>query len=139
MEEEKWQIFADTPDGFPRPRGKGNDRLLNSHKRTKGEILPCHQPWWDEKGDLTLVAAPRFIEHGGKRDLGSRLSWSDVKHAIWKCYAPTMGLRVRAQGTDGPSLKLTDDTDAVRDLRKPLNYESGIKIVDIERSRWKSG
>jgi hypothetical protein len=134
MEEERWAEFACSPGGFPRPRGPWDrDRHLSSHAGAPAPIAPCHQPWYDDKGDATLLAAPRFIERDGKRLPGTLLKWADVKHAIWRCYAPTLALRLRGRGAGGAGVSLTDGTPEAAQLRCPLAQGTGLFMVDVVR------
>lgn len=134
MEDEKWAEFEMTADGFPRPRGGGKDRRLDSHGLENFEGTPSHQPWWDDGGKHTLIAAPRGIEHDGVFQPGTRLTWSDVKQAIWNCYAPTMGLRVHLREQASEGLKLSENTKEVAALRKPLVFGSGLYLINIVRA-----
>lgn len=75
------------PNDQPRPvagylDGRRADRVTPSP----------NQPWWDDRGTYTLVAAPRRLSDG--RD-GSKLSWrAQVLEALWSCYRPINQLRV---------------------------------------------
>lgn len=135
MEEERWRAFADRPGGFPRPRGADGpgDRILLSHGESWSSAAPCHQPWYDDKGRRTLLAAPRGVEHDGSYVPGTRLSWSDVKDAIWRVYAPTLGLRLRPLGDTGQGHSLTAPAEQTGGLRTELIDGSGLYVVCVER------
>lgn len=132
LEDERWAVFAETTDGFARPRG-GTDRKLVSHDQKIGTSSPSHQPWWDDKGKRTLIAAPRSIIHEGAEYPGSLLTWADVKAALWRCYAPTMGLRVTDRRDRSEAVKISENSSKVRALRTTLVYGSDISIVDCVR------
>ncbi len=52
-----------------------------------------NQPWWDDRGSYTLIAAPARLSDGSP---GSRLDWrEDVIEALWTCYKPSEALRFR--------------------------------------------
>jgi len=52
-----------------------------------------NQPWWDDRGSYTLIAAPGRLSDGSP---GSRLDWrEDVLEALWACYKPSGALRFR--------------------------------------------
>lgn len=127
-EEAAWSAFAATPGGRARPRDKV--RSLVSHGRLSQSTAPSNEPWWDDHGRVTLVAAPRAVECDGKTMPGTRLGWSDVKAALWACYAPEFGLRVRPRGSTaegGSLLKL-------RDSAERLDGDSGPVLADLERT-----
>lgn len=132
LEEERWAAFAERADGFARPRG-GTDRKLASHDQKIGTSSPSHQPWWDDKGRRTLIAAPRSIVHKDAEYPGSLLTWADVKSALWRCYAPTMGLRVADRRNPSEAVKISESSSTVRALRTTLVYGSDILIVDCVR------
>ncbi|MGR9400214.1 hypothetical protein ACU8M5_10755 [Rhizobium leguminosarum] len=135
LEDEKWSEFERRPGGFSRPRGGEKDRRLASHdlQGFKGSV--SHQPWWDDSGLRTLLAAPRSVPFDDEWHPGTLLTWSDIKEAIWKCYAPTMGLRVRSRANNSAeALKLSDNTPEVAALRKPLIVGSGIYVADMVRA-----
>ncbi|WP_133318294.1 hypothetical protein [Rhizobium deserti] len=133
LEDERWRSFADTPGGFKRPRGNDGDRALVSHDENIGSAMACHQPWWDDKGKRTLIAAPRSVLHDGASFPGSLLTWGDVKAAMWRCYAPTMGLRVSDRKDRATAIKLSDSSANVRALATPLVYGSDTTIIDCVR------
>lgn len=78
LENERWQ--------GQRPRE--NARPIVSYHETEGYT----EPWWDDHGRYTLLGAPRRLPDGR---LGTRLAWSDVVEAAWRCYNPLRGLCVR--------------------------------------------
>lgn len=133
-EEERWAEFAKSPGGFARPRDETRNRVLPSHRDAPTPIAPCHQPWYEEMGKASIVAAPRYVEAEGRRIPGSRLNWTDVKAAVWKCYSPVNGLRLKSRGTAGKGVKLTDATSENGYLRRELSSASGLHIVDAVRA-----
>jgi len=67
-------------------RPSDRPRFLRSYA---GKDDAPNQPWWDDGGQHTLLAAPRTVEVGGVQELGSRLGWyEDVMPALWSCYSP---------------------------------------------------
>jgi hypothetical protein len=62
-------------------------RNIVSNRGEDGKPRPGspNQPWWDDGGKYTLVAAPK--KDGGQS--GTRLSWDgDVVPALWELYCP---------------------------------------------------
>jgi hypothetical protein len=53
-----------------------------------------NQPWWDEGGRYTLIAAPRKIGD----QYGSKLGWDDVRETIWSLYNPAKELKFIPDG-----------------------------------------
>ncbi len=134
LEELRWAEFETTDNGFPRPRGGGKDRKLPSHDLAGFAGAVCHQPWYDEGGARTLLAAPRMVMRGENSFPGTLLSWTDLKEAIWRCYAPTMGLRVKSRDDgNGPALKLSENGGEIAALSRHLIVGSGLRIVDVVR------
>ncbi len=72
------------------------------------------QPWWDDHGRYTLLAAPRRLPDGR---LGSRLAWPDVVSALWRVYSPVRRLRVEDALHAGPPVSLEACT------RKTCRYD----------------
>ncbi|BCW87707.1 hypothetical protein sos41_08370 [Alphaproteobacteria bacterium SO-S41] len=83
MEIERWG--GERPDGAP--------RRITSYP-TGG----YDQPWWDDHGRYTLLGAPKQIGNGVP---GSRLTWSDVLEAVWRCYNQLRVLAVFDLGEEG--------------------------------------
>jgi len=127
LEEQAWAEY-----GAERPRGPDTaaNRMLGGYE-LEDTLLPCHQPWYHDTA-FTLVAAPGMVVADGEPVPGSRLGWRDIKDAIWKCYAPTLGLRLRPRGTQESWQKFTDPESARR-LRVPLGEGTSLRIVDVER------
>lgn len=135
LEDERWAVFEKTEEGFARPRGGGKDRELESYGLADFTGTASHQPWYDDKGRRTLLGVPKSVKHNGVDCPGTRLTWADVKQAIWRCYAPTMGLRVRArEDRIDASVKLSENTPEVTALPKPLLYGSALRIADMVRA-----
>ncbi len=89
LEDERWD------DERPRDR----PRELKSYQvETIGDdgvtqeisYVGPNQPWYDEQGRYTLVAAPKRLADGR---LGSRVTWQDVREQLWACYNPAQTLR----------------------------------------------
>jgi hypothetical protein len=70
FENERW--------GDDRPRDR--PRRLESYTAADGTMAPGapNEPWYDEGGRYTLIAAPK--------DGGSRLAWDDVLDTLWDEY-----------------------------------------------------
>lgn len=137
LEDSRWSTFESTAAGIARPRGPtpSDNRCLPSHDETWCDVPPCHQPWYDENGRRTLIAAPRGVSLAdGSVCPGTRLTWSDVKDAIWRLYAPTLGLRLRAFGGAGPGAPLNGPTEATEPLRCELIGGLGLYAVFAERA-----
>jgi len=74
-EAENARWYGQRPADRPRP--------LHSYRDGEG-MLPRapNQPWWDDSGHYTLLAAPKRLESG---ELGSKLDWwQDVLPLIWQ-------------------------------------------------------
>lgn len=69
LENEKWA--GKRPSNFPRYK---DDSRTNAN-----------EPWYDENGRYTLIAAPRRINDSL---LGTKLTWNDVMEALWRVYHP---------------------------------------------------
>ena len=87
MEDEHWG--AARPSDRPRLGIKG----YPDGRCDDGRHSP-NQPWYDDRGRYTLVAAPKRFTSGA---LGSKLSWRDVRDAAWRLYNPLRFLRVQAR------------------------------------------
>lgn len=93
---ELWQrleALEDSAWGGARPCGDPREVAAYPGGRRPGGIEPSpDQPWWDDRGTYTLLAAPRRMADGR---LGSRLRWrEDVLEALWACYRPVRDLRM---------------------------------------------
>lgn len=134
-EDAAWAAFAKTEVGFERPRAKvpEENRDLVSYQDENCLIAPSIEPWWDGGSDHTLLGAPRQVLHEGKLYPASLLGWNDVKRAIWRCYAPTLGLRVRPRGSKTGVFKITESTSLGPDFRRLINAQTDIYICDLER------
>ena len=60
-------------------RPKDNSRPLVSYPNNNGP----NEPWWDDMGNYTLIAAPKMVGD----EYGRRLSWKRVKQLIKLLYA----------------------------------------------------
>jgi hypothetical protein len=64
-------------------------------RRADGSPSP-NQPWWDDRGSYTLLAAPRRVRDNLP---GTRLDWRrDVLEALWRHGRPDRHLRVTTPG-----------------------------------------
>jgi hypothetical protein len=80
------------------PRNSAHPREVAGYpqgRRPDGSPSPT-QPWWDDRGSYTLIAAPRRLPDGAP---GSRLDWPAVLEALWDCCRPDRGLL--PAGADG--------------------------------------
>ncbi|MCM8621749.1 MAG: hypothetical protein NFW16_08415 [Candidatus Accumulibacter sp.] len=85
LEDERW--------GARRPRNQ--PRVLRSYENRPDAP---NQPWWDDYGRHTLIAAPKLVQIDGQWEPGSRLDWyRDVLPAVWTCYSPIPMEHVRIQ------------------------------------------
>lgn len=76
LEYDKWQ--GKRPCTHP--------RIIKSYENA---IHSPDQPWWDDYGKYTLIAAPKRVQVNGVAEIGTKLSWhDDVLPAVWKCYSP---------------------------------------------------
>ncbi len=88
--QELWQCLEALEDqAWKGERPCGNPREVAGYpggRRPDSGASSPDQPWWDDRGTYTLLAAPRYVYDGR---LGSRLSWrKDVLEALWECYRP---------------------------------------------------
>jgi len=60
-------------------RPKDNPRMLSSYPNNNGP----NEPWWDDMGKYTLIAAPKMVAN----EYGRRVSWKTVKQLIKQLYA----------------------------------------------------
>lgn len=76
LENEAW--------GVDRPRD--HPRRIQSYR----QVDDCpNQPWWDDNGIHSLIAAPKSLRLVGEEPFGSKLNWStQVLPALWECYSP---------------------------------------------------
>jgi hypothetical protein len=93
IEDAAWQ--GRRPRQHPRPGILGYAHGLDAD----GQPAP-DQPWYDG-GDYTLLAAPKRLSADTP---GTRLHWTDLREALWRCYQPFADLQVRA--TTGARLAL---------------------------------
>ncbi len=87
---ERLEDAAWAADGRPRD----DPRPISSYPHGDGP----NQPWWDDHGTHTLVAAPRTLPDGRP---GRRVEWPAVLEAIWRCYNPARSIRVLPLDVDG--------------------------------------
>ncbi|WP_192459119.1 hypothetical protein [Musicola keenii] len=83
-ENERWN--GSRPCDTPRPLRS----YIDPHRSTDNAIalLPGapNQPWWDDEGRYTLIAAPKMLD-ADQRVMGSQLDWwQDVLPLIWQHY-----------------------------------------------------
>jgi len=87
LEDQKW--------GGERPRD--NPRRIKSYMNENGvtkENAP-NQPWWDDHGRYTLIAAPKSLENASR--LGYSLTWNDVINTLFELYNPVKDMLFRAR------------------------------------------
>ena len=86
-----WKRLEELEDcawGSDRPRNNPRRGIGGYTDRKTGSPLPGapDEPWFDEGGRCTLVAAPKSLPTGAP---GSRLSWKeDVLPALWDVFQP---------------------------------------------------
>jgi len=73
-------------------------------ERSDGRNAP-NQPWWDGgigTAKHTVIAAPRsqFGDQTASTTSGTRLTWTEVKEAIWRLYSPLSGIPAWNEGCD---------------------------------------
>lgn len=110
-------------------RPTDHPRMIESYRNPSqpGQTLANapNQPWWDDQGKYTLIAAPKVISPGNP---GSKLEWQkDVLPALWDLYAPVpkdARPQPKASGQSGPGSQ--------NDLR-PLLLDAGKRLQFI---RW---
>lgn len=74
-------------EAWANARPRQRERRIASYPPGQG----YEQPWWDDSGRYTLIAAPKALADGA---LGSKLIWSDVLEAVWRCYQPLRDIAV---------------------------------------------
>ncbi|MDG4597046.1 MAG: hypothetical protein P9F75_15395 [Candidatus Contendobacter sp.] len=88
--EELWRALERLEDrrwGDERPRDR--PRPLESYEKQTDGPGP-NEPWWDDGGRYTLVAAPLALADGRP---GGKATWQDVREQLWACYHPARALR----------------------------------------------
>ena len=93
LEDERWD------GGRPSDSPRTGIAAYPGGMRPDGSPAP-NEPWWDDHGRYTLVAAPKRLGRSG--ELGSRLAWRDVCEALWELYNPVKALRIRPHGREEP-------------------------------------
>lgn len=124
--EELWvelERLEDAEWGETRPSNKprqGIKRYPCGKRLGPGDRNAPDQPWYDDGGRYTLIAAPKALATGGQ--LGSRLQWRrDVLDATWRLYNPLRFLRV-SDGAGGVTCSL-------QALTGSLHKTSGKRLV----------
>ena len=75
-----WKALEDEENNlWEGDRPKDNPRLLKSYPNNNGP----NEPWWDDMGKYTLIAAPKMVNG----QYGRRVSWERVKQLIKQLYA----------------------------------------------------
>lgn len=83
LEDIKW--------GDDRPRDRPRIGIAKYTSENKAIAGAPNEPWYDDMGRYTLLAAPREVSSGTP---GSRLGWfEDVLPAIWDIYKPALFLQ----------------------------------------------
>lgn len=86
--------------GQERPRDKPRPLVSFDGPREQWPqgLRPSNQPWWDDQGKYTLVAAPRHLPDDKP---GTKLSFKDVLAALWATCAPGGEVQVHPRGSTG--------------------------------------
>ena len=83
-------------DAAGQERPRDNPRSLVSFQGPREGwpqgLRPSNQPWWDDQGQYTLVAAPRLLPNNMP---GTLLDLKDVLAALWATCAPGGEIKVR--------------------------------------------
>ena len=75
-----WKALEDEENNlWEGDRPKDKPRLLKSYPNNNG----LNEPWWDDMGKYTLIAAPKMVNG----QYGRRVSWECVKQLIQQLYA----------------------------------------------------
>jgi hypothetical protein len=130
-EDKKWG--AERPSGNPRQDIRG----YPGGTRPGGRNAP-DEPWYDGR-DYTLLAAPRKLNDDR---LGSKLTWTDVREAVWEVYQPFRDLKVEV-GSRPVAANRLDKAQLVpleRCLAEPLptdpRVEEPAQTRHLLRARW---
>jgi hypothetical protein len=100
IENERWQGLR--PCGSPRnlvsyrEKDSGGNFIEteapvdgHSERRHRMQANAPDQPWYDDQGRFTLVAAPKGVEVDRRMAPGTKLQWrEDVMAAVWRLYSP---------------------------------------------------
>lgn len=81
----------------------GEERPSTKPRALRGVESRHDQPWYITP-DGTLIGAPRVLDDGR---LGTKLSWDDVRAAVWTAFNPVQDIRVET-GTPPQSVPLMD-------------------------------
>lgn len=98
-----WQALENAENiAWQQQRPTDNPRRIQSYSEDNGELVANapNQPWWDDYGRYTLIAAPKNNQ--------SKLSWHQLLAEIWRLYQPTTDLKVRDYVYENQKLSLTD-------------------------------
>lgn len=93
LEDERWG--TERPRDQPRPIASYTLETTDDQGHKYTRTVGPNQPWWDDHGRYTLIAAPKRLEEGR---LGSRVTWADVREQLWACYHPAQTLRFIPDG-----------------------------------------
>ncbi len=104
-----------------------NDKPRNIAGYPNGEGF--NEPWWDDKGKHTLIAAPK--QNGDEP--GSKLDWSDVKSLVWKLYNPANSITVWNTKNELCRLEDCEDEEWGRLLCKKNNENLQCKTKERKR------
>lgn len=92
------------------------------------QTSPYNEPWYDEMGRYTLVAAPKRIEKGAYAgELGSKLEWNDVLDVLWQTYHPLKHLKIYPIREDG-----TYDTCCFIEEHSPLTKGNNKAFIPLK-------
>ena len=98
---ERLEALENKAWGADRPRDKPRKGVVRYTDPATGMPLASapNQPWYDEQGRYTLIAAPKQLDDG---QLGSRLSWKgDVLPAMWEVFKPFEAPKVTCYPSTG--------------------------------------
>jgi hypothetical protein len=123
-EEERWG--AERPSGNPRPGILG----YPGGTRAGGRNAP-EEPWYDGR-DYTLLAAPRKLKDGR---LGSKLTWTGVREALWEVYQPFRDLKVKAGSSALASDSLAGPDLVALEKCPPETLPASSRVGELRQTR----
>jgi hypothetical protein len=122
----------DTRWGAERPCGNPRQGILGypGGTRAGGKNAP-DEPWYDGR-DYTLLAAPRRLKDGR---LGSKLTWIDVREALWEVYQPFRDLKVRAGATALANNHVREPDLVPLEKCRPETLPADSRVRELRRTR----
>jgi hypothetical protein len=98
--------------------------------RAGGRNAP-NEPWYDGR-DYTLLAAPRRVKDGR---FGSKLTWAEVRQALWQVYHPFRDLRVKG-GADAVATDRVAEAELVPLEKCPAEtLPASSRVGELRRTR----